>query len=144
MVAGSRETVESNFHEFGVHLGVLLQVADDFGDFWGRINSDDLQSGRITLPTSYMLMVSNDVAQAQVIDMVQCSSLGDRDAQERLLRSSIELGAQKYALVLAWIERQNAYNELKRACPNGNRAQELMALLNDVFPALPEIETNDL
>lgn len=144
MVAGLRETVASNFHEFGVHLGVLLQVADDFGDFWGKINPNDLQSGRITLPTSYLLMVSNEVARAQVIDMVQRSGLGDRDAQERLLRFSIELGSQKYALALAWIERQNAYNALKQACLNGNRALGLTALLNEVFPALPEIETNAL
>lgn len=144
MVAGLRETVASNFHEFGVHLGVLLQVADDFGDFWGRNNPKDLQSGRITLPTNYMLIVSDEAERAQIIDMVQRSRLGDQDAQEILFRTSIELGAQKYVLAVAWIERQKAYNALKLACPNGNRAQGLMALLNEVFPALPEIEKNDL
>lgn len=144
MVAGAQESIASSYYDFGIHLGILLQIADDFGDFWGRKNPKDLQSGRITLPASYMLDVSDEVGRRQIVDMVRRSGLGDQDAQESLLRSSIELGAQKYALALAWIERQRAYNALKLACPNGNRAQRLMALLNEVFPALPEIEKNDL
>ena len=143
MVGGAQESVASTFREFGVHLGILLQISDDFCDFWSRDNPKDLRSGRITLPTNYMLVMSAGAERAQIIDLVQRSGLGDRDAQERLLRSSIELGAQKYALALAWIERQNAYNALKRACLNGNRALGLTALLNEVFPALPEIEKND-
>jgi len=140
IVGGARESVASSFREFGVHLGILLQISDDFGDFWSRSNPKDLRSGRITLPANYMLVMSAGAERAQIIDLVKRSGLGDQDAQEILFRTSIELGAQKYVLAVAWIERQKAYNALKLACPNGNRAQELMALLNEVFPALPEIE----
>jgi len=144
MIAGAQESVASNYRDYGIHLGILLQIGDDFNDFWGRKNPSDLQSGRITLPASYMLDVSDEVGRRQIIDMVRRSGLGDLGAKESLLRSSVEMGAQKYALTLAWIERQKAYNALKLVCPNGNRAQELMALLNVVFPALPEIEKDDL
>lgn len=69
-VAEARESIASTFHEFGVHLGILLQIADDFGDFWSRGNPKDLRSGRITLPTCYMLDVSDKANQIQMIDML--------------------------------------------------------------------------
>lgn len=143
MVAGAQEAIVSNIRNFGLHFGVLLQIADDFNDFWGRENPRDLRAGRITLPIRYMLFVSDEANRRLMIDLFERSVLGDQNAQEGLKRSSIELGAQKYLLAVAWIELQKARNALTLACPSGERTTKLTELLHKVFPALPAIDKID-
>jgi geranylgeranyl pyrophosphate synthase len=53
LVAGDDKGTLARFYEFGLHLGILLQVADDFNGIWGSAGANDLGNTRPNLATCY-------------------------------------------------------------------------------------------
>jgi len=61
IIAGAAPEVESSLRDFGMHLGIAFQLADDVLDYssveaeFGKQKGVDLKEGKITLPLLYAL-----------------------------------------------------------------------------------------
>jgi geranylgeranyl pyrophosphate synthase len=94
---GAPEQVE-RLDEFGRHLGVLTQIADDAADIWQTTNGGDLAAGRRTLPVEYALAVAAPADRAELqrrLDRARRDPAAVMEAQHML----VDLGAL-HALIL--------------------------------------------
>jgi hypothetical protein len=136
LVAGTDERALSGFHDYGYHLGILLQVADDFKGVWGAEGACDLAAGQFTLPVCYALYVAKGKERERLKTLLEQASLGNRAAEVQARQLLIDLGAQGYILVVAKLQHQLATTALQRAgCPPP-ADRPLVALLDETMPAL--------
>lgn len=59
IAGGAPDARVQAWQDFGAHLGLLLQVADDYNGVWGAAGPGDLAAGRPTLPVAYALSVAD-------------------------------------------------------------------------------------
>lgn len=136
LAAGADERTASRYFEYGYHLGVLLQVADDFKDVWHEDGSGDLAHGRLTLPVCYALHVATDEGRALLTDLLERAAAGDGSAEAEARQVLIDLGAQTYLLTVARVQHQQAVAALLSASGVPAQVQQLTVLLDQVLPAL--------
>ena len=136
LVAGADEHILACYRKYGSHLGVLLQVADDFNGVWHPEGTSDLAAGRPTLPVCYGLSVAEarerDFLQALLEQAVE----GDDAAEAQARQLLVDLGAQAYLLVVGQVQRRQALEALRSAGCASPAGQQLVALLDRVLPAL--------
>ncbi len=140
LVGTSDERTASCYHEYGYHLGVLLQVADDFNDVWRADGSSDLARGRLTLPVCYALHVATDEGRAFLTDLLERAAVGDGPADAEARQMLIDLGAQTYLLAVARVQYQQAAAALQNAGGIGASVPQLSTLLDQVLPALRTVD----
>ena len=142
LVAGGDDRTLTCFHEFGLHLGILLQVADDFNGIWVSAGPNDLGNARQScwptgsapnLATCYARLVTAGEARRRLENLLQNAARGDNEAQAHLKSWLVELGAQVYLLVVGRQQRRQALAALQES---GHLTPHLVALLDQVWPAL--------
>jgi geranylgeranyl diphosphate synthase type I len=136
LVAGADEGVLSGYHAYGCHLGVLLQVADDFKGVWSPGGVCDLVAGRPNLPVCYALHVAGEKERIQLETLLAQAVRGDRQAKAQAQQLLIDLGAQGYTLVVARVQHQLAVTALQRAGCIKPADENLVAVLDRAMPAL--------
>lgn len=134
------ETLDA-FREFGMHLGVLLQIADDFNDVWRSTGLSDLRADRLNLAMCYARLVAGGEQRDRLKTSLQNASQGDGAAEAHIRRELVELGAQAYLLAAGRLQYQQAMAALSRS---GCLTPSLVALLDEIWPALqlPASEAN--
>jgi geranylgeranyl diphosphate synthase type I len=136
LVAGADRPTLACCREYGCHLGVLLQVADDFHDVWYSTGGSDLATGQPTLPVCYALSIVQGVERARLVALLDRAAQGDEAAEAQAREWLTDLGAQAYLLVVAQAQYRQALAALQRAGLSLPAGRQLIALLEGVLPAL--------
>jgi geranylgeranyl pyrophosphate synthase len=122
------------FADFGNHLGILLQVVDDFEGVWGA-NGKDLAQPALTLPVCYAMMVSPAEGQQHLRGLLAQAWQGDTHAQQTLRTGLETIGAREFLWTVAHHHAQRAKNALAPIADIDTAP--LSHLLKTVFPLLP-------
>jgi geranylgeranyl pyrophosphate synthase len=136
LVGGADEPALASYREYGYHLGVLLQVADDLNDIWYPAGASDLTVGCLSLPVCYALSVAEAEDQESLKTLLKQAARGNEGAEAQLRQWLIDLGAQAYLLVVGQLQRQAAAAALQRAHPTPPTDEQLIELLDRIMPAL--------
>lgn len=136
LVAGANQEVQDGLWKYGLRLGILVQIADDYNGIWGSPFQSDLFAQRATLPVSYAFFVANNDERDFLKSVLREANQGNPDvlSKERSLLTA--LGAQKFILAAAMVQRQEAITAIGRIGLSNLASQNLITLLDKVFPAL--------
>ncbi len=138
LVAGSSQPTLACYRKYGYHLGMLLQIADDFRGIWGSKEASDLQLGCINLPLCYAFYVASAEERVFLEQFLAQVARGDSASEARVRDVLISLGAQKYLLVVARAQYQEAVAAIESARCLSPFDQHLIALLAKAMPALQD------
>ncbi|MCL4486638.1 MAG: polyprenyl synthetase family protein [Chloroflexi bacterium] len=166
LVGGAGEQARECLREYGVHLGVLLQVADDFYGIWGPGGAGDLAGRQLNLAVCYARLVLDGAGGERVGELGDHPSpeggeaLGDhtgsplrtgggsplRTGSGSPLQSAAadmeevdqltQLGAQAFLLATARVQHRQALAALERAGASLKDKEPLVMLLNRVMPVV--------
>jgi len=137
LAAGARRGVTAALGEYGLCLGILLQLADDLTDCWWGGAEGDLAAGLLTLPVCYAFWVAADDEAARLQRLLQARCQGASSAAGELEQLLIDMGAQTYLLTVALAQRAQALAALDRAASESGESGQLLLkpLIDCVFPA---------
>lgn len=138
LVGGADEHTQECLRQYGFHLGVLLQVADDFNGIWGASGATDLARGCLSLPVCYARHVLKGAARSHLETRLGQAAKGDRTAEGEAANMLIQSGAQAYLLAVARVQYRQARLALEQSqalTPH----HSLIALLDGVMPALASL-----
>ncbi|MCL4488533.1 MAG: polyprenyl synthetase family protein [Chloroflexi bacterium] len=139
------------YREYGICLGVLLQVVDDFNGIWRSDGKSDLAedarsadlgdgarpadlaAGVTSLPVCYARLVARGRVGGDLERVLQAASEGDTDAEREGLELLTELGAQGFMVVVAEAQRREAREALARAGCRPPARDRLLGLLDEVL-----------
>jgi len=133
--AGVDETRLPYYRQYGYHLGILLQVADDFNDIWQSEAPRDLLTGSLNLAVCYALSVVEPQEREKLNRSLRQAAQGDRQVAAHLRQRLTTLGAQAYLLVVGRIQRQQAIAALEKIEDQRPAHPSLIALLDQMLPA---------
>ncbi len=136
LVGGANERMVLRYREYGRRLGVLLQLADDFSDTWYLKERSDIATSRLSLATCYAWSVTNEQVRVRLQTLFEQANKGDKMAESQARQLMIDLGAQAFLLVTARLQQRHAMAALRRARCINEVLPSLVALLNQMFPAL--------
>ncbi|MFE4105185.1 polyprenyl synthetase family protein [Almyronema epifaneia] len=115
--------------EFGEHLGMALQLFDDFQGMWEPIGLGDLAMGKITLPLLYGLRLEHPGrAELQQI----CESGNFQVQRDRILSILDQLQTREFIVWTALQEKQQAVEALS-ICPGEPGVTALVAYATTIF-----------
>jgi geranylgeranyl diphosphate synthase type I len=139
--AGARSSVAGALTEFGMHLGVLLQILDDLEGCFRPTGIGDFQQGKVTLPAIYALAIGH-ARRGELQDLVDGGALGKDFARATEIVESA--GARRYCVWAALEERKRALSAIERLpSPADDIARAghdaLSSFLALPFHGLPEI-----
>ena len=116
-------------HSFGHHLGLVLQLFDDFEGLWEPNGLGDLEAGKITLPVLYGLSVAHD----RRAELRQLVDGGDVVAHAGRIRAILDgVHARDFVLWAALQERERALQALAK-CPGQTGVAALEAYVTVLF-----------
>lgn len=136
LVAGASLEEQDCLWKYGLHLGTLVQIADDYNGTWGSPSKSDLSAQQMSLPVSYAFFVANKDERDHLKGILQEVNLGNSTALKTEQDLLTALGAQKFILAAAQTQRQEAIEAIK--CDNLYK-QHLAILLDRAFPALAQL-----
>lgn len=133
LVSGTDKCTLRVFREYGLRLGLLLQVADDFCEVWQATDTNDLQSGQLNFACCYARYVASAEQHAILEGLLQRTAQGDAVAETQVRDLLTSIGSQAYLLVVANEQRRKAKAALRKV---GIADGPLVALLDQIWPAL--------
>ncbi len=133
------ESIAPQFEEFGRHLGILVQIADDYNDLWGEMVSTDLAHEKSGLPLCYARLVARAVERETLERCLSESGQGNLEAMRKVQEIVKDLGGQSYLSSAAWLERQRAACALEGLPFLTEIKGEVLALFDKAFPALTHL-----
>ncbi|MEO1616803.1 MAG: polyprenyl synthetase family protein [Planctomycetota bacterium] len=114
--SGADDNVVDQLADFGDHLGVAFQIADDYLDLWGddasvgKTLGTDLEQGKITLPVIRLLETSDDVQRANLIEVLR----GDPQSRGRIVGQMLrQSDARQYTMNAAIAFKDKALEALQ-------------------------------
>jgi octaprenyl-diphosphate synthase len=115
ILAGAPEDVEKRLADYGYHIGMVFQIADDLLDYTadartlGKTIGADLKEGKLTLPVIHTLEKSGPEDRAWLSELIRRKefSVDEFDALVRLMQN---IGAINYCRNIA----ENHVQEAKR------------------------------
>ncbi|MGI6209812.1 MAG: polyprenyl synthetase family protein [Anaerolineae bacterium] len=129
VAAGSDPAVAEHFRQYGYWLGVLLQIADDYGDTWNPTSSADLAFRGTSLALAYAHLVAEGDNRAEIESLLAGARAGNVASATKLRELLTSLGAQAFLVVAAQDCRIRASRELEQTgCPT-DRCEPLLSLL---------------
>lgn len=133
--AAASGSVAAAYATFGSHLGLLLQLADDFNDVWGHELPNDLTNGHLNLAVSYAQWVGSEAEMALLQDRLRAARSGHYQAVLAARELLNQMGAQAYFVSVAELYRQKAFAALAQAepCP-GHASAALREMIYRTFP----------
>jgi len=121
--------------EYGLCLGTLIQIADDYNAIWGN-SKKDLFAHLTTLPICYAYYVANRKERDLLFQLFNYSQKqGMENAFQKMHLLLSTLGTERFILAAAQIQRHGAIDAIKRNFSKTS-AQPLLFLLDRVFPIL--------
>jgi len=139
MVAGANEQALTDFRNFGLHLGILLQVADDFNGIWRPSKFSDLRSGQLNLAVCYARLVAKGEQKDFLETWLKNAISGDNTAESEIRQFLTGIGSQAYLLVVGGEQHQQALLALQR---NDRPSPALVGLLDQIWPILADVESD--
>lgn len=139
MVAGANKQALANFRNFGLHLGILLQVADDFNGIWRPSKFSDLRSGQLNLAVCYARLVAKGEQKDFLETLLKNAISGDDTAESEIRQLLTGIGSQGYLLVVGGEQRQQALLALQS---NDRPYPTLVSLLDQIWPILADVESD--
>jgi geranylgeranyl pyrophosphate synthase len=136
VVADVSEEVQTGFWEFGLHLGILIQIADDFNGIWSSFDKTDLSSLRVNLPICYAYFVADEIERDDLLKILNNVNKGNRQSISKGQDLLSDLGSQKLMLAAAQVQRYQALNTISRINLSTPERHRLSNLLDNTFPAL--------
>lgn len=85
MIAGASDEQVSLLKQYGYHLGMAFQMADDLLDYTadtttlGKIVGADLKEGKLTLPVITALKNAASAMRVEMIELIQSKSFSERE-----------------------------------------------------------------
>jgi len=140
MVAGGKEKALADFHNFGSHLGILLQVADDFNGIWGTKQFSDLRGEQLNLAVCYARLVAEGEQKLRLEALLKNTIRGEDTSESEIRQLLIEMGSQAYLLAVGEEHRQQALATLQR---DYRMYSILVNMLDQIWPILGKVQTND-
>ncbi|PIE45739.1 MAG: octaprenyl diphosphate synthase [Gammaproteobacteria bacterium] len=104
-VISEKENVKENCADYGKHLGIAFQIADDVLDYVGDINKtgkgigDDLAEGKMTLPLIHALQNTDGVSTKRLRQIIES---GDRHSIDEVITILEKTDSIHYAQQLAY------------------------------------------
>lgn len=136
LAAGANEEMQTCFWKYGLHLGILVQIADDFNGVWNASFKNDLSAYRVTLPISYAFYISSDDEKQRLLEILQCAQKEEAVNVSRGQTFLSTLGAQKFMLASAQVQRCEAIEAINQNCLSSQSREDMIVLLNKAFPTL--------
>lgn len=136
VIAGENLEAQSKFQAFGRHLGIEIQIADDFSGLWGEGEPVDLSQEKSGLPLCYARLVASEQEKETLDDCLTEASLGNFSSTKASVALITGLGGQSYLFTSAWLERQKGARLLDGLSLVDNQKEELLELFAIAFPAL--------
>lgn len=134
MIAGASPGVCAAYQTYGMQLGVLVQLSDDYDGVWFPESRSDLVSGCPNVAVAYARFVAQGKERATLERDLMRSRSEDAEAEARAIEVLVRLGAQSYLLTVAQVIRLEALAALKPVAGDQEIAP-LADLLDDVMPA---------
>jgi geranylgeranyl diphosphate synthase, type I len=120
---------------YGYHLGLALQVFDDFQGLWEPVGTSDLANGKVTLPLLYGLWLEHSRRE----ELRSVVAGGRLAAEEERVREILDgIGARDYLVWVALQERDRAVAALER-CPGVAGVTALSAYATTIFARMGEV-----
>lgn len=136
MVCELEEKVLNNCWNFGLNMGVLVQIADDYNDVWGSSPLEEPKFNGVSLPFCYACFV--DKKQEKGLSKNLENQVNNNPVPYREILSN--LGVQKFIISIALEYYRKAKSILDGLpIPNKNYLDALF-ILNSIFPALVHLE----
>ena len=136
VVAGVDKELQNALWEYGLHLGVLVQIADDYKGTWNTMYNSDLCYKAVTLPLSYAYFVASSEEKEILLHLLQEANQGETRSISKARDLISDLGAQRFVLAAAQIQRYRAIEMISPSHLSRYGSQKLIALLNEAFPVL--------
>lgn len=122
------------YSDFGLHLGMLIQIGDDMNGLWPKNNRrSDLFSGKWTLPVAYAMEVSSK-SKRELLQHYLGSVNTDPIVEGKARQIIIESGAILYLVTMAEWHYSEARSLLAKAAHPGQARDELIGLLDMAIP----------
>ncbi len=118
--------------QFGQHLGVLTQIADDVADIWQVPGDGDLAAGRETLPVLYALAVSSPTVRSQLRRLLDLAP-HDPGAALQARQMLAEQGALHALVFEAEVRRQQARSALEAVDAGSPAKGQLLELVDQAI-----------
>ncbi len=115
--------------EFGQHLGVLTQIADDVADIWQASGHSDLAAGRETLPVLYALAVSSPAVRSELRRLLDMAP-HDAGAASQARQMLADQGALHALVFEAEVRRQQARSALQEVDAGSSAKGQLLELVD--------------
>ncbi|MDY6876283.1 MAG: polyprenyl synthetase family protein [Chloroflexota bacterium] len=122
---------------FGYHLGVLVQLGDDFRALWTPRGRGDLTTAGRTLPVVYALTVASSEARTLLHSLLRRAP-DDPAALRELQAVLADLGALHYLTLQAGKQHHLAHEALLSSARPAVAQHELLELLDAAFPAVAQ------
>jgi octaprenyl-diphosphate synthase len=114
LINGSSKSQADALADYGLHLGIAFQMADDLLDYTvdtqtlGKKVGADLREGKMTLPVIHALDAAGSTDRGWMVDVIQSAADITQDRFERLIELLHRYGAIDYT-------RQCAKNHIRTA-----------------------------
>lgn len=141
VAAGADEELQDVLWKYGLQLGILVQIADDYNGIWSTTVKTDLSGNGVTLPLSYAYFVSSKDEREILLNLLQEANLGNTEAISKARDLLSTLDAQRFILAAAQVQRCRAIETIRKPGLSRLDSQKLIILLNKVFPALVHLST---
>ncbi len=100
-LAGAGESLQHGLHDYGLHLGLAFQIADDVLDYsadaavLGKNLGDDLAEGKATLPVIHAMAEADPSVKQRLRDIIR---QGDASAMPEVLAAIEAAGSLRYSI----------------------------------------------
>ena len=98
-VGVSEQNRVQSLADYGYHLGMMIQLADDFNGVWRPVGRSDLAAGRRTWPLCYAEIFAGTVDYSQLQQLIKVAS-ADPQAEAQARDLMVQLGVP-FALAMA-------------------------------------------
>lgn len=142
LAVGGSKKVQTSFWDFGMQLGELIQIADDFNDLWNTLEEIRLSAFFSSLPFCYAYYEADP---NEKNELIKCFSQSGKENAARVaeLRKMIsDLGGQKFVLAAAWVKQQEALRSLEGLWPSDDKNEEITTFVTRIFPAINSLTTS--
>ena len=120
---------------FGYHLGLTMQIFNDFESIWPSRGRTDRERIRMGLPLLYALRLEHPSV-AELLSLVSGEQLGTR--ADRVREILDELGTRRFLVWTALKEREQALTALS-TCPNSEGRDALASIITGLFGDVDEL-----
>lgn len=131
MLAGATDEEESKLAEFGHHIGIVFQIADDLLDYTsdtqvlGKAIGADLKEGKLTLPVIHTLKKSTPENRAWIERIITQKEFSE-DKFEKLIKLMRDSGGIQYCRDVAEEHIDLAKNIIRTFDPSETRETLIM------------------